>query len=647
MNILLFGGTGFIGEHLAKKLSARKDCKITSVGSSNINEGNYLDAEVIVVLTQPGTAVRDVLIQKITASKKLKKIIYLSSLLIYPDSPRPQNEKVVPMPATEYERSKYKEELKISRFAKTIGCSLTVIRMANVYGDIKNLGILNNIFLSLIHGHDFIIRGDGNKIVRDYVFVEDAAGLIEFFIFLKQKNQREVVNVSTGKGYTVRDLIGMVENITGKEVYFKVGSPTPEKKFSIGDNKKMLKLTNYKFNYSLHDGLQIAYKNYLRYYKHYASAHPYIAAREKKYVMEVLNSGILSMGHKLKAFEKKFAEFAGTKYACGVSSGTAGLHLALLAAKIGSGDEVITTPFSFVASANVILYVAAKPVFVDIDPITYNIDPNKIESAITKKTKAILIVHIFGQPADMHPILQIAQKYNLKVIEDACESLGATYKGRKAGTFGESAVFAFYPNKQMTTGEGGVIVTNSKNIYRLCASLRNQGRSENMQWLDHKYLGYNYRMDEMSAAVGLAQLEKLDWLLKERKIAGWYNKFLAPYSDLVQVPQVHKYNTHTWFVYVVRIKNIPDGKAGKKVNRDKVIEYLNEIGISTKPYLPSIHLLSFYKKSFGFKPGDFPVCEAVSNSAVALPFYIGLKKADIEYISKTLAEVIQKYAKRV
>ena len=233
-------------------------------------------------MTPPGSAVRDVLIPEITASKKLKKIIYLSSLLIYPDSPRPQNEKAAPMPATDYERSKYKEELKISRFAKKIGCPLVVIRMANVYGDIKNLGILNNIFLSLIRGHDFIIRGDGDKIVRDYIFVEDAARLIEFFIFFKQKNQHEVVNVSTGNGYTVRDLVGIVESVTGKRVDFKVGSPTSEKKFSIGDNEKLLKLTNYKFNYSLPEGLRAAYKNYLKFYRQYPSARPYIGSREKK-----------------------------------------------------------------------------------------------------------------------------------------------------------------------------------------------------------------------------------------------------------------------------------------------------------------------------------------------------------------------------
>ena len=331
----------------------------------------------------------------------------------------------------------------------------------------------------------------------------------------------------------------------------------------------------------------------------------------------------------------------GVKYAAAVSSGTAGLHLALLAADIGPGDEVITTPFSFVASANAILYVGAKPVFVDIEPLTYNIDPNKIEKAVTKKTKAILAVHIFGQPAEMNPILRIAKKYKLKIIEDACESLGATYRGRQAGTFGESAVFAFYPNKQMTTGEGGVVVTQNKKILELIKSLRNQGRSEDLRWLDHNKLGYNYRMDELSAALGLAQLEKIGWLFRERgRVADWYNKILSEASDSIRLPAVADGNTHTWFVYVVSIKN-------PKINRDKVIKDLGKEGVAAKPYLPSIHLLSFYKEKFGFKKGDFPVSEAVSNSVLALPFYIGLKRPDVKYISEKLIAVLKKHAERV
>lgn len=375
--------------------------------------------------------------------------------------------------------------------------------------------------------------------------------------------------------------------------------------------------------------------------KKYPIARPYITKREKQLVLEVLNSGNLSLGPKYKEFEEKFAQKIGTKYACAVSSGTAGLHLAMIAGGIGPGDEVITSPFSFVASANCILYVAAKPVFVDIDPVTYNMDPLRIEGKITPKTKAILVVHIFGQAADMSQISKIAKKHDLKIIEDACESVCARHGSKKVGTFGESAVFAFYPNKQMTTGEGGMLVTNDEKICSLCSSLRNQGRSEKMQWLDHKYLGYNYRMDEMSAALGLAQLEKLDYMIDQRrKIAELYNKYLSDYEEIVEVSKVAKNNVHTWFVYVIRIKN-------PKIKRDKIISELAATGISTKPYLPSIHLFDFYKKRFKYKKGDFPISETVSDSSLALPFYVGLDENDIKYISNKVISVLTNYDKRI
>lgn len=375
--------------------------------------------------------------------------------------------------------------------------------------------------------------------------------------------------------------------------------------------------------------------------KKYPIAKPHITPDDIRTVIEVLLSGNLSLGPNYQEFENKFAEKIGTRYACAVSSGTAGLHLAMIAAGIGPGDEVITSPFSFVASANCVLYVGAKPVFVDIDPVTYNMDPALIEKKINKKTKAILVVHIFGQPADMDPIMKLSRKYNLKIIEDACESIAATYKNKFVGTFGETAVFAFYPNKQMTTGEGGMITTNNKQIYELCCSLRNQGRAPNMQWLDHKYLGYNYRMDEMSAALGISQLSKLGEMVKKRQtIAGWYYKYLAPYQDLIQTPQTAADNTNTWFVYVVTLNH-------DKINRDKLITALAQRGISTKPYLPSIHLFSFYKKMFGYKKGDFPISEKVSRSALALPFYIGLKKEDIQYIVKVLIKTVKSYEKSV
>ncbi|OGN02453.1 MAG: polysaccharide biosynthesis protein [Candidatus Yanofskybacteria bacterium RIFCSPHIGHO2_01_FULL_43_42] len=366
----------------------------------------------------------------------------------------------------------------------------------------------------------------------------------------------------------------------------------------------------------------------------YPMSRPHIGNEEREAVSAVLKTGHLSLGPKHKEFEEKFAKKIGTKYACSVSSGTAGLHLAMLGAGIGPGDEVITSPFSFVASANCILYVGAKPVFADIDPVTYNLDPSKIEEKITKKTKAILIVHIFGQSADMSSIIRIAKKHRLKIVEDACESICATHKGNNTGTFGESAVFAFYPNKQMTTGEGGMIVTDNKKLHSLFMSLRNQGRAENMQWLDHERLGYNYRIDELSAALGVVQLNKLDYLINQRAgVADLYNKYFSKHADVVQIPIVAADNTHSWFVYVIRIKN-------PKIKRDRIIEDLQKEGIATKAYLPSIHLFSFYKDKFGFKKGDFPVSELISSTSLALPFYVGLKEKDINHIVNKVISAI-------
>ncbi|OGZ28558.1 MAG: polysaccharide biosynthesis protein [Candidatus Niyogibacteria bacterium RIFCSPLOWO2_01_FULL_45_48] len=366
-------------------------------------------------------------------------------------------------------------------------------------------------------------------------------------------------------------------------------------------------------------------------------AKPYIDEEEEKLVLEVLRSGTLSIGPKIEEFEKRFSEMLGVKYASAVSSGTAALHLALIALGIKEGDEVITSPFSFVASANAILYMGAKPVFADVDPLTFNMDPKEAEKKITPKTKAILPVHIFGQSCGMRPITELAKRHNLKVIEDACESIMAEHKGQKVGTFGDAAAFSFYPNKQMTTGEGGMIVTNDEKIDSLCRSLRNQGRAQNMQWLDHQMLGYNYRITEMGAALGIGQLKKLAGVIeKRREIAGWYEEEIKKYDDLLIAPETHPDNTHTWFLYVARIKN-------PQINRDEVIKKMAEFGIATKPYLPSIHLFDFYRKGFGFKEGDFPVSEAISSSSVALPFYIGLEKSDTEYICRKLAETVKGY----
>lgn len=352
-------------------------------------------------------------------------------------------------------------------------------------------------------------------------------------------------------------------------------------------------------------------------------AKPFIDNEDIEGVVRVLRSGQLALGPTLKEFEENFAKYVGVKYACAVSSGTAALHLGVRALDLKKDDEVITTPFSFVASSNALLYEGVKPVFVDIEETTFNMDSSLIEGAITKKTKAILPVHIFGQSAEMDEILNIAKKYKLKILEDACESLGATYKGKMVGIAGDIGTFAFYPNKQMTTGEGGMIVTNSKELYDLCDSLRNQGRGESKEWLIHERLGFNYRMDDMSASLGVTQLKKIDWMIEEkRKIASWYNEMLKDLEG-VEILKVGLNRTHSYFVYVIRVKN-------KK--RNKLMDKLREVGIQTKPYLPVIHLQPYFKHMFGFKEGDFPIAELVSSETLALPFYIGLSKIDVQYI---------------
>ena len=356
-------------------------------------------------------------------------------------------------------------------------------------------------------------------------------------------------------------------------------------------------------------------------------AKPFIDQNDEEAVVKVLRSGHLSLGPYYKQFESNMSAYVGTKYASAVSSGTAGLHICVKSLGINEGDEVITSPFSFIASANCLLYEKAKPIFIDIDQTTYNFDATRIEQAITEKTKAILVVHIFGQSADMDKVLEIAKKYNLRVIEDSCESLGSEYKGHKTGTMGDAGVFAFYPNKQMTTGEGGIIVTNSEEVYRLSNSLRNQGRSEGNDWLAHERLGYNYRMDEMSAALGVTQLSKLDWMIEQKaQIASWYNEYLTDTPSII-TPKTDPNGTHSWFVYVVRITS------GK---RNKVMENLLAEGIQTKAYLPVIHLQPFMRKMFNFKEGDLPIAEEISSQTLALPFYIGLKKEEVAYVCQQL-----------
>jgi len=358
-------------------------------------------------------------------------------------------------------------------------------------------------------------------------------------------------------------------------------------------------------------------------------AKPYITDEDKKAVLEVLNTPYLSLGPKLLEFERVMAEYVGRRYAVAVNSGTSALHLAMKALGIRQGDEVITTPFSFIASANCILYEGAKPVFVDIEEDTLNIDPDKIEDAITERTKAILPIDVFGHPCDWDRILAIAEKYGLKVIEDACEALGSEYKGRKCGSFGDISVLAFYPNKQITTGEGGVLLTDDEDIYKLCKSLRNQGRGETDEWLTFERLGYNYRLDEMSCALGISQMKRIDEILKLREnVANYYQELLSDFEG-IQLPQIKDYASKvSWFVYVIRVKN------GK---RNELMRYLNDKGIQCKPYFyPPIHLQPFYREMFGYKEGDFPVTEKVSEEVLAIPFYTEMKKEEAKMVAESI-----------
>jgi perosamine synthetase len=353
---------------------------------------------------------------------------------------------------------------------------------------------------------------------------------------------------------------------------------------------------------------------------------PDITNTERRAVMRVLRSDRLSLGPHAQDFEEKIAEYAGRTYGVAVNSGTAGLHLIVRALGIGKGDEVITTPFSFVASANAILYEGAKPVFVDIDSKTLNIDTSKIEEAITKKTKAILAVDVFGHPADWDAILRMAKKYNLAVIEDSAEAIGAAYRGMRCGSFGSASVFSFYPNKQMTTGEGGIIITNSKKIAELCRSMANQGRSvKSGEWFDHVRLGYNYRMPEMEAALGLEQFKRLPEILRKRaQVAAWYEEKLQHVSG-VEIPFVGPEIVMSWFVYVVRLKN-----------RNQVRAHLKNHGIQSTIYFKPIHLQPAYK----IKPGLFPVTEAVAETTLALPFFTRMSKQQVQRVAECIKEVI-------
>lgn len=363
-------------------------------------------------------------------------------------------------------------------------------------------------------------------------------------------------------------------------------------------------------------------------------AKPDITALEKKYILEVLASEQLSFGEKLNSFEGAFRSSFKAKYAVAMNSGTSALHVAVKAIGLKKGDEVITTPYSFIASSNCLLYEGVKPVFIDIDPNTLNIDTSLIEKAITPNTKAILVVHIFGQPSKMDDILYLAEKYNLYIIEDACEAIGAKWKDQYVGLFGDVGVFAFYPNKQITTGEGGMLVTNNEDIYKLACSLRNQGRNIDNEWLEHQYIGYNYRMSELQAALGLAQMERLNEILEKRKLAAEnYLNLIKKYQLPIQTPFHLPQSTISWFVFIIILPN--------EINRVILIKALEKENIQTKPYFPSIHLQPFYKQLFNFQAGTLPNSEKASSQTLAIPFYSNIRLEEQEYVISTLADLLK------
>jgi perosamine synthetase len=339
-------------------------------------------------------------------------------------------------------------------------------------------------------------------------------------------------------------------------------------------------------------------------------ARPVLGEEEERAVLEVLRSRHLSLGPRVPAFESAFASRVGAGYASAVSSGTAALHLALRAVGVTEGDEVITSPFSFVASANVIVYERARPVFVDIDPRTLNLDVDAAAAAMTSRTSAFLPVHIFGYPADV-PALE---RHGLPIVEDACEALGAVHAdGVRVGGRGHPAAFGFYANKQLTTGEGGMLTMGSASVKEIVDSERNQGRAPDMGWLDHDRLGFNYRLTDIACALGLAQLERLDGMLAARaQVAAWYREALFDFEGL-ELPCEDDGDVRGWFVFVVQL---PHG-----VGRDDTIRALAERGIQSKPYLPAIHLMSYYRETFGHREGEFPVCEDVAARSIALPFF--------------------------
>lgn len=380
---------------------------------------------------------------------------------------------------------------------------------------------------------------------------------------------------------------------------------------------------------------------------------PDLGDAERRAVLDVLSTPVLSMGEQTRGFEDAIRTFSGAKHAIAVNSGTSGLHLCVRAAGIGPGDLVLTTPFSFVSSSNVLLYENAVPVFVDVDIKTGNIDTERLaqsaeqlaaggeaaktwlprKGAVARKPKAILAVDVFGQPADYDAITAIAKKYDLHLIEDSCEALGASYKGRLAGRLGNSAVYAFYPNKQITTGEGGVIITDDDVAADLMRGLRNQGRAPGDTWLQHTHLGYNYRITELSAALGKVQMSRLEELLSKREqVAAWYGQHLQKFTEVEMQFIAPSTTRMSWFVYVVRL--------APRIDRDKLIRVLDAAGIPSRPYFAPIHLHPFMSERFGYQPGDYPITEDLGRRGLALPFSGVMTEEQVALVCKELEAAI-------
>jgi len=361
---------------------------------------------------------------------------------------------------------------------------------------------------------------------------------------------------------------------------------------------------------------------------------PWVGDREEELIAEVLESGRLSLGPTIERFEEAFAEAVDAPFAAAVSSGTAGLHLLCVAAGIGPGDEVITSPYSFVASANCAIYEGATPVFADVDARTLNLDPASVEAAVTERTKAVVAVDIYGYPCELHQLRAICDRHGLALIQDACEALGASYNGAPVGSQGASAVFAFYPNKQITTGEGGMVTTHSEEEHRLLVSLRNQGRADGGGWLEHARLGFNYRIDDIRAAIGIAQLEKLSEILAGRSTAATrYAALLSDIDGLVLPCADDADHGRSWFVYVV---TLPTG-----ADREAVIATLEDRRVQTARYLPCIHLQPYMRERYGFREGLCPIAEDASARTLALPFHTRIEEDDQAYVAEALRAALE------